>query len=346
MITCKHCKTQFQSTDGLLSKGPGNIAGSKRVYCAKCKKTFTVYEHELSHSKTQINDIDYPVFPDDDIPVRDLVDHLAKRFEKRNENYQAKKWFPVKINTDQPVGIAFVGDPHVDNNGCNWTLLKKHCEIMANTEGIYAVGMGDYTDNWVGRLQRLYARNDTSRDTAIKLTEWLISDSGVKWLVLIRGNHDMWSMGKDDPIYWMRNGGAPVQDWQAQFKVVFSNGREVRIDAKHDHKGFSMWNTLHGMQRAAHMKAEAEIYAGGHTHNWALHQEESASRDFTYWLIRSRGYKFMDDYAMLTGHDDQKSGATVLAVVDPYAAGSGYIQCFADLEKGAKYLQYMRNNLK
>ena len=140
-----------------------------------------------------VANVELPQIPDEDIPVEEIIDGMVVRFKKRQEYFNARQWMKFKIKDDKPIGICWFGDPHVDNNGCNWGLLKEHCEILRTTEGMYGASIGDHTDNWVGRLTRLYAHSDQSRTTAIRLAEWFIRDSGVRWLLLLRGNHDMWS---------------------------------------------------------------------------------------------------------------------------------------------------------
>jgi hypothetical protein len=292
-----------------------------------------------------VANVELPQIPDEDIPVEEIIDGMVVRFKKRQEYFNARQWMKFKIKDDKPIGICWFGDPHVDNNGCNWGLLKEHCEILRTTEGMYGASIGDHTDNWVGRLTRLYAHSDQSRTTAIRLAEWFIRDSGVRWLLLLRGNHDMWSSTRhDDPLHWIANGvGAPMEDWSARIKLEFPNGRIGKVHAAHNFKGHSQWNTLHGLQKAAHMKEDADLYVAGHTHNWALHQEESASRDFTYWLARCRGYKFLDEYADVLGYLPQQGGASIVSVFDPNAEGSGFVQCFADVASAARYLTWLRS---
>ena len=156
------------------------------------------------------------------------------------------------------------------------------------------------------------------------------------------GNHDLW--GEFSEILRAYNINCiPMEDWQAQFKLVFPNGRECKIWAAHDFKGHSMWNSLHGPQKAAHLKESANIFACGHTHNWAIHHEESASRQFSYWLVRSRGYKYVDEYAEILGHFPQQEGASITAVIDPESESeAGFVQCFADMDKAVKYLHALR----
>ena len=284
--------------------------------------------------------------PDIEVHPEDTIDYLTRHFEVEKERRQKYKWFPIKINDEKPIGLSFFGDPHLGDNGCNYPLIKHHAELCRETDGLYAVNIGDTANNWIGGLQRLYMDQDSSRDTERKLADWFLNDAGIKWLVWLMGNHDMW--GEFSEILRGYNiKRIPMADWQAQFKLVFPNGRECKIWAAHDFKGNSMWNSLHGPQKAAHMKEQAHIYACGHTHNWAMHHEESASREFTYWLIRSRGYKFIDTYSDLLGHFPQKEGATITAVIDPHADSmAGFIQCFADMDAAADYLTWKRQSIQ
>ena len=66
----------------------------------------------------------------------------------------------------------------------------RDADLMAKTPGVYAVNIGDTTDNWGGRLIRLYAENDVSRQTERKLARWFLQESGIRWLVWLHGNHD------------------------------------------------------------------------------------------------------------------------------------------------------------
>ncbi len=286
--------------------------------------------------------MEYPTFPEDDVPVTAILDTMAKRFEKRHEYQKSKEWFKVKVNIEGPIGLTFWGDPHLDDNGCNIPLLRHHCDLHANNPALLSVNIGDTINNWTGRLAKLFAHQDTSQATAVRLAEWFLKDAGIRWAVWLMGNHDMW--GEFSEVLRAKNvTRLPMEDWQARFSLVFPNERECRIWAAHDFKGHSMWNSLHGPQKAAHMKSEAHIYACGHTHNYAIHQEESASRDFTYWLVRSRGYKYIDQYAELLGHFPQQEGASITCVINPDAQSeAGFIQAFADMDAADSYLRHLR----
>lgn len=287
-------------------------------------------------------EIEVESLPQYDIPTPEIIELMCNRFKQRKKHADGAKWREFKVKTDKPIAICWFGDPHIDDNGCNWPLLREHCGIVAKTEGMYGANIGDTHNNWVGRLTKKYADQDTSVGTAYKLIEWLFSQSGVKWLLMLTGNHDSWN---DDArlLKKLAENVCPMVDWRAQIKLVFKNGRECLIDAAHDHKGHSQWNALHGQQKASAMGGIAHIYIAGHRHNWALAQNECDQTGRVYHLARARGYKFMDEYAVTCGFGEQEHGAAIVTVIDPTADDLNFVRCFADVKEGAEYLTYLRS---
>jgi hypothetical protein len=292
--------------------------------------------------KEPVSEIEFPTFPEDDIPIEDVINHLSSRFVKREASYAAHTWFPVKIKTDKPIGIVWFGDPHVDDNGCAWPILQKHTEICRTTEGLYGANIGDVTNNWSGRLARLYANQDTSVKTARRLAEWFMLGSGVTWLVWLLGNHDAWGDGSEILARMGSQFGTQkviMHDWEARFRLVFPNGWEPRIFAAHNFAGSSQWNPLHGPMKEGQMGADANLYVAGHLHNYAIFSFENAARETQQTFIRVRGYKHFDEYARRLGKHEQGSGHSILTVFNPSTES---IEAFADVERGADYLTWLR----
>lgn len=281
-----------------------------------------------------------PVLPEDDIPIEETIENLTKRFQKRFDHAEAQKWMPFKVNSNDPIGINWFGDPHIDDNGCNWPLLREHINIIKKTPGMYGANIGDTHNNWVGRLGVLYAHQDTSRDTAFKLAKWFIEDAGIEWLIWLLGNHDAWNFGAE--VMSEITHKIPMKDWAAQFKLVFPNKREVLIDAAHNHKGHSQWNPLHGQGKASVMGGIADLYIAGHLHNWALASNECPHTGRVYHLARCRGYKHIDDYAEKGGFGNQKHGSSIVSIIDPQASEVNKVKLFACTGEGAEYLTYLR----
>lgn len=282
----------------------------------------------------------HPVLPDGDVSVDELRAQLSRRFEKRAQRAAALRWYEIALPDDRPYGLMLWGDPHLDNNGCNWPLLEQHVKV-SQQPGIWSVNLGDVLDNWPNgsRLVRLYAHSDQSVETASRLADWFLNDAGIRWLVHVLGNHDVWPGNTD--LKALSRTTAVLQDHGLRFKLK-SGASTLRIWAQHDFPGHSMWNSLHGNQRAAQMREQADLYVSGHKHTWALHQEELADRNHVFWAARARGYKFLDDYAEKLGYDSQREGASILAVVNPTEVGARRMHLFADVALGADFLKFLR----
>lgn len=281
--------------------------------------------------------------PDDDIPVEELIETMVRRYEKRKAHRDAKLWRRFNVPVNGPYALMGFGDPHIDDNGCDWSLLKRHCELAATTEALFAYNVGDTTNNWMGRLTRLWAEQDTSSATARKLVRWFLNDSGVPWWLWIMGNHDSWPgpVGTET-LERFRPDTVVMEEWGAKVTLVSPNGHEFRMHAAHDFAGHSQWNPLHGPQKEAMWGDQADLYVAGHKHNWALFHSEHSHRGNFYWLARARGYKVIDHYADLHGFGSQAKGHAILTVVDPNAKGPASAQCFADPFEGVDYLKFKR----
>ena len=319
------------------SEAARSLGWSRPTFCRRLKLSQNS-GYKLSISK----EVEFPTLPEDDISIEEQLDIMESRFKREHEYQQAKKWMSYKVNIDGPIGIMWFGDPHIDDNGCNIPLLRKHIKICNDTVALYGANIGDTTNNWVGRLMRLFADQDTSQKTAQRLAKWFLLESGVDWILWLMGNHDLWNEG-DVILRGMNIHKIPIEDWGAKFKLVFPNGVEIKINAAHDHKGISQFNPLHGQQKAYLWGEPAHLFIAGHRHNWACMHQEDPEKGFTYWMARARGYKYIDHFSQIHGFPIQQEGAAILTVIDPYAdTEAGKMYCFADVEKGAKFLTFLR----
>src|SRR5262249_4466190 len=142
--------------------------------------------------------------------------------------------------------------------------LMRHVELVNKTEGMFGANVGDLQNNWVGRLSHLWGGQETSKTTAWRMTEWLVNS--VQWLYLVKGNHDNWT-GVGDPLDWMMRAQPGVLDADGvRLNLQFPNGKQVRINARHDFRGHSMWNPAHGPAKAVHMGWRDHILSCGHLH--------------------------------------------------------------------------------
>jgi Calcineurin-like phosphoesterase len=289
-------------------------------------------------------ELEFPQFPSDDVPVERIIQLQTERFKARMASHAAHTWYKVKVKSNEPIAIVWFGDPHVDDNGCDWPTLMKDIELVSSTPGVYGANLGDTTNNWFGRLAHLYSNQDTSKKTAQKLAKWFLSEAGIPWLIVLLGNHDMWADGSVLLSNLVKGGAAKIMmhEWEARFQLEFPNGHKVRIHAAHDFPGNSQWNPLHGPMKQAMWGEEAHLLACGDKHNWSIFRWENARRGLTQTVIRARGYKFMDDYARNLGLPEQRRGCSITTVIDPSKPPGEGIAAFDDVATAIAFLKSLR----
>lgn len=279
-----------------------------------------------------------PRFPSGRRKIRKILDYLRDGYTSAEELKSAQRWFEVKIKADEPIGICWFGDPHLGDPGTNYDLLERDIAIVTKTPGIYGANIGDTTNNWGGSLLRLYAEQDVSRETERELAKWFLQDAGIPWLLWLKGNHDTMADGFSVYLDTICATQVPLIEWRAKFKMVFPNGRYYRIDAAHDYKGHSLWNEMHGPDRASIVEEHADFFIAGHKHTWGTKQKELPTGRVAT-LLRVAGYKKIDSYATRHQYDSKNYGSAGLIILDP---GERFHPAFADLEAGAEYLRWLR----
>lgn len=133
-------------------------------------------------------DFSIPDLPDEGAPIEELIAARVKAFQRKQTAKESRQLIPVKVNIDGAYGLLHFGDPHIDDDGCDWPTLQHHLDLVDRTEGLFGINVGDSSNNWVGRLARLYANQSTTATDSIRLVEWLIGR--IKWMAIIGGNHD------------------------------------------------------------------------------------------------------------------------------------------------------------
>lgn len=304
-----------------------------------------VRKHEMQRPAVK-EEITLPQFVPDNIDVEEILDQMERDYVQRRAAANSRKWFKVRVNVLEPIAINWFGDPHLGSNGVNVPLMRYHIRIAKQTPGMYAGNLGDTVDGWGGRLIKLYAENNISKERERLLARWFLRGSGLRWLVWLHGNHD--AMGGDFMHYMEACNAAviPMLDWEAKFTLVFPNGREFKINAAHNHKGHSMWNELHGQKKEAMLGEPCDLIIAGHHHTWA-HSKVELGNGRVVDMARARGYKEMDKYALHHQFPEQQYGASLVTVFDPVTERvTERIKVFADVEEGADYLTYLRGKGK
>ena len=272
--------------------------------------------------------------------AEDILERRKREFARVSAAHNARKLINIKVNIPGPIGIAHFGDPHVDDSGTDIGKLERDSDICNKTEGLFAANLGDTTNSWVGRLARLYSEQSTSAAEAWVIAEWFVRRN--RWIYMIAGNHDLWQ-GAGDPLQWISRSVAPLYEAHGvRLNLQLPAGREVRINARHDFRGDSMWNTTHGPAKAAQMGWRDHILICGHKHISGYQIVKDPSSGLLSHCIRVASYKAHDRYAAELGLPDQNFSENVMTLIDPDADERSLVKVFLDLKEGAEYLTWKR----
>lgn len=283
--------------------------------------------------------------PEDPIDLDELLKRRSAAFRRKDAIEKARKLIQVKVNVSGPIAIHHFGDPHLDDDGTDIDQLSEHCEIINRTEGMLAANIGDTTNNWVGRLARLYASQTTTAREAFALAEWFINTAvrKGKWLYIIGGNHDLWS-GAGDPLQWIAKiAEAPYSNSEARIQLNFPNGTHTVVNARHEFVGSSQWNPAHGPMKAAQLGLRDEIMIAGHLHKSGYGIVKDPESGKVCHTIQVASYKIYDRYAKEKGFRDQSVSPCVVTVIDPDNKGPDHVHVFWEPEPAADYLGYLRS---
>lgn len=282
-----------------------------------------------------------PTLPDAREPLNDIIAHRVRRFEREAARRRAERWHPITLAESGPFGAMFFGDPHLDDNGCNWPLLLRHVELCRRP-GVYGVCVGDKSNNWVGRLVREYADQETAKSDARRLVSWFLRDAGINWAFCVMGNHDVWNEG-DAILGLIADQATYFPHWEARVELRAA-GAAFRVHCRHDFPGSSIYNKTHGPSRAALFGGEAELYVCGHRHTFATQSFEQEESGRLVHAVRARGYKEADTYATVCGFAQGQAGASVFVLFNPAAeTPAGRITTFADPALGVQVLEALRS---
>jgi hypothetical protein len=281
--------------------------------------------------------------PSEHLSREELIAFRKKQFQAKRAHQEAKRLRDVRVRLIGPIGIVHFGDPHVDDDGTDIGLLEDHMQIVKKTEGLFGANLGDLSNNWIGRLARLWAQQGTSSAQAWQLVEWMCHY--IDWLYLVGGNHDAWS-GTGDPLKWIMGQAQTAFDYSGvRINLKFPNGKAVRINARHDFSGNSMWNPAHGPMKAVQGGWRDHMLTCGHKHtSFVGGPLKDPATGLLSWSIRCAGYKVFDRYVEENGFPDQNAFPACVTIIDPRFADDDtrLITVIPDVAEGADFLKWKR----
>jgi DNA-binding Lrp family transcriptional regulator len=287
-----------------------------------------------------------PAMPLPDIPVEEIIAQRIREFDQKRAHEEANKLIPVTVKVPGPLGIWWFGDPHLDDDGTDIGAAFRHAELTRKYPWLFGANIGDTTNNWVGRIAHLYSQQNMGKSRALAVAEHWIKM--VKWLLFIDGNHDTWS-GDDNPLAFMmrRSAGVHRPDGARINLILPGDVAPVRVHARHDFKGHSMWNPGHGPMKAHQIGTRDHIKISGHKHESFETTLKDPETGEACHIIKVASYKSHDRYAKQLGLGDQALSPGCLTAIRPELDPKhpDRIKVFWDAEEGVDYISYARQKV-
>ncbi len=206
-------------------------------------------------------------YTDDDI---DAYMDAVKDLQKKREKLDTKQVnATIRLNDTKPVAIAFWGDWHEGALGIDYDALDEDTALIANADGIYWGGTGDYKDNYLtgGHPGAQYEQiiQPGMQDKAVERRIQKVAHNN---LFLVRGCHDDWDkkMGDKDFIESMCSITGGVNLWHGGTVNIEVGGQQYTIKVRHKFPFESGLNVENSMRRMYDMQGEFDIAVSAHLH--------------------------------------------------------------------------------
>ncbi|MGK2898354.1 MAG: hypothetical protein ACSLE9_06675 [Burkholderiaceae bacterium] len=287
------------------------------------------------------SELDVPTPPDPNESIGELLARRKKSFERHQQAETFNRLVPIRVRTPGPVAICAVGDPHVDDDLCDLGAIERDMTIIGRTEGMYALHVGDITNNWVGRLGRLYAHQATKASDGIRIAEWMFELA--KPLAVVGGNHDIWNEGMSWLNFCLKQAGARlVQAHGIRMELTFPQGQAVRIHTRHNFPGYSQFNPVHGLRKEHLFGLRDHINIAGHLHTDTYAAVPSPD-GYVQHMLRVSGYKAHDDFAKSLNLAIMKMAPTCALIIDPNSRNAAeLVKPFWGMAEAADFLTFKR----
>lgn len=229
-----------------------------------------------------------------------------------------------KVLPGEYVGVVFLGDLHIGGM-IDYAQLERDLALIEQTDGLYAVGMGDYSENFQSASKLLKAMAEdvvAGSDDQLQLVAHVMGMTR-KWWALCLGNHDGWSGPSGIRRLADMLGAEFLSEAGGVLRIQVGDERYI-IYCKHQFRGHSSLNTSNESRRFwnefPHFE-NADITVLAHYHQPDTHLKELKGQTVAH--MRGGTWKQVDHFAEKLGFESGYGPSLVILnphrhVVIPY----------------------------
>lgn len=250
----------------------------------------------------------------------------------------------LPLADDGPFCLVALGDPHLDAPGCDLTLWEMWNDILDGDAHVHGLCLGDWLDNWVGKLQFLYGASETPAPEAWIMLIGYLDLYAQHYLASCSGNHDDWSGYTDLLGHLMTTRGVLHRQNSIRVSLVAPGGRTITVGMRHRFAGNSQWNPAHAVMKAAQMGWRDTMLIGGDKHVSGDGLVKCPDSGKLTWCYQVAAFKLVDDYGDKLGLADKHVSPAVAFVVDPARDDDDpqLVTAFHDAKAAVAYLAHLR----
>jgi hypothetical protein len=247
--------------------------------------------------------------------IQRIREDAERRFAEKHRRSESKRHQTIRFPYG-PVCIFFVGDQHIGNAGTDVRRMYEERDLILRTPGAYVWMMGDVVDGFI--IGKLIAEN--MKPSTPIWEQWLLARDylhsfGDRLVSVVSGNHDAWHLmltGVDYAKDICPDG--VLYDGDDIRASVYVGHSEVRVWARHQWMGNSIYNPTHGQERAARFNsADYDVYVGAHVHKGAMVREFVLNEQRKVSVLTGT-YKQHDDFGLRMGFP-QHDASTACALI-------------------------------
>jgi len=273
--------------------------------------------------------------------AEDVFSQLIDAQGKKEKHIELSRSQRITIKEGKPFVIALFADLHLGNNKTDYRAIHRDAVLVRDCPFCYAIGAGDYSENWIGKLGWISREQHMSKDTESALVElWfdMIKDS---LIAVCSGNHDNRTVLQAgyDYIRGILGDALLLYDMdQILFTLVTSAGAEIKFKVRHRDQYKSILNPFHGAFRDIKRGDSSwDVYISGHDHKATLFGDY-INHDSPKKVCRLGTYKMDDRFGKFLGFAKSYGNGSGALLVTP----DGAIQSYNDIGMAIKCCAAMR----
>jgi transposase-like protein len=268
-----------------------------------------------------------------------LISRLIETQERKDRAIALSRNQRVIINDNKPIVLAIFSDTHWGNSKCDYRALINDTKAVAGCPFAYALGSGDFSERWLGKLGYIAREQSITQDAENTLLKWWFDYLSDSWIAVCAGNHDNRSIIQAGIDYVRSCLGDSILLYD-QDQVLFTlehAGAEIRFKVRHRDKCKSDLNPYHGAFTDARTGDwPFDVYISGHDHRATL-IGEFVQHSKLKLAVRLGTYKMDDRYAKAWGFPQSVGTGSAALVID-----KGTVQGFRSIDAAITYCGMLR----